>query len=380
MWHAFIHKAQRGDGAFFVGVLSTGIFCRPVCTARPPLRKNVRFFATAKEALLHGLRPCKRCRPLAAGSAPPALVATLMQHIEAEPGMGPVRERTLIAMGIDPSTARRQFQKWTGMSFAGYQRLRRMGRALTALSRPAPRVRARQSQEKTMTVMHAQETAGFASASGFREAMHRLLGEPPREVFGAGVEGVVLLPGAWIDTPLGPMLCVVRDAESSTHAGLVVLDFVDRKGLERHLDRLRVRLGTRSGSTKKRPAVIVPTPIAAHALLTRVATQLEEYFAGERTKFDLPLADGLGTPFQERVWQALREIPLGQTRSYLAQSKAIGTPGAVRAVALANGANYRSIVIPCHRVIGSDGSLTGYGGGLDRKRWLLEHEGAITSS
>lgn len=385
MWRAFTTKDPRGDGAFFVGVLTTGIFCRPTCTARPPKRENVRFFATTKDALVHGLRPCKRCRPLAVGggATPPALVVRLMQIVDAR-GAGPVvRERTLRELGIDPSTARRQFQRWTGMSFAAYQRLRRMGRALAAFQ-PPPRPRparalehgtmmtTRRATTTTSTIAHAQARAGYRSPSGFREAMHRLLGQSPMGVARAGAR---VLPGAWIDTPLGPMLCVVQDRDRDEGEGLVVLDFVDRKGLERHLARVRARLGAGRGG-QRLEAVIVPTPITSHAMLARVATQLEEYFAGERTRFDVPLAPGLGTPFQERVWRALREIPAGETRSYLAQSAAIGAHRAVRAVALANGANYRSIIIPCHRVIGSDGSLTGYGGGLDRKRWLLAHEGA----
>jgi O-6-methylguanine DNA methyltransferase len=126
--------------------------------------------------------------------------------------------------------------------------------------------------------------------------------------------------------------------------------------------------------SKQQPAAIVPDEKCD--VLVRVREQMQEYFAGTRTKFDVKLAPGMGTAFQERVWRVLMEISPGQTRSYGEQARAMGDAKAVRAVALANGKNYRAIVIPCHRVIGKDGTMTGYGGGVERKRWLLRHEGA----
>jgi AraC family transcriptional regulator, regulatory protein of adaptative response / methylated-DNA-[protein]-cysteine methyltransferase len=167
------------------------------------------------------------------------------------------------------------------------------------------------------------------------------------------------LTAKWIETPLGRMVAIADEA------GIVLVDFVDRRGLETAIQRVRRRFGD-----KDHPATIVP---GEHPHLVALDRELGEYFAEHRTAFDVPL-NPAGTPFERRVWEQLRTIPYGQTRSYSVQAKAIGSPAAVRAVARANGMNYLSIVIPCHRVIGTDGQLVGYGGGLARKRWLLDHE------
>jgi AraC family transcriptional regulator of adaptative response/methylated-DNA-[protein]-cysteine methyltransferase len=158
---------------------------------------------------------------------------------------------------------------------------------------------------------------------------------------------------------LGAILALADDD------GLYVFDWVDRRGLEREIVRLRAR-------TK---FAIVP---GSHQVLDQATREIDEYFAGKRKVFTLPLAHR-GTEFQRRVWDALLNIPAGETRSYAEIAKGIGEAKAVRAVARANGDNYRGIIIPCHRVIGSDGSLTGYGGGLARKQWLLDHERSMTS-
>jgi AraC family transcriptional regulator of adaptative response/methylated-DNA-[protein]-cysteine methyltransferase len=158
----------------------------------------------------------------------------------------------------------------------------------------------------------------------------------------------------WIDSPLGPILALADES------GLHVFDWVDRRGLEREILRLR----------KRTKFAIVP---GDHAMLDWAAAEIAEYFAGTRKSFTVPLAPR-GTEFQRRVWDALLAIPPGETCSYAEVARTIGQPGAVRAVARAIGDNYRGIIIPCHRVIGSDGSLTGYGGGLARKQWLLDHE------
>ena len=323
------------EGIFFLGVKTTGIFCRPICSARKPLRKNVEFFPGRSEALHAGFRPCLRCKPMNTTGEVPTLVEKLRRQVEADPS-GRLRERDLADMGIDPSTARRQFQRYFGMSFHAYQRARRMGAALAAV-------------RKGVNVLDTQLDHGFESSSGFREAFARLFGTAPSR---SG--GVHCLFAKWIDSPLGAILALADDD------GLHVFDWVDRRGLEREIVRLRTR-------TK---CAIVP---GSHAVLAQAEKEIGEYFAGSRTTFSLPLATR-GTEFQRQVWQQLLQIPAGETRSYADIARSLGAPKSVRAVARANGDNFRGIIIPCHRVIGSDGSLTGYGGGLARKQWLLDHE------
>ncbi len=261
----------------------------------------------------------------------------------------PVRMRHVIEAGLPCAQATRAFKAHTGLSLAAYQRAQRVGAGLSAI-------------RKGTSMTSAQQAAGFGSSSGFRHATKRLLGHPPSKAADSTV-----LHAAWLESPLGPMIAIV--ATQPTPA-LVTLDWIDRKGLERELLRVRAKFAGKNGE----PAAIVASD---HTMLKDVQKQLTAYFANSKHQFTIPLHENIGTDFQRRVWDELRRIPVGKTRSYLQQATAIKDPKAVRAVALANGANFRGIIIPCHRVIGSDGSLTGYGGGLDRKKWLLEHEGAM---
>ena len=151
---------------------------------------------------------------------------------------------------------------------------------------------------------------------------------------------------------------------------MIVCDFDDRVGMATAVERTRVRFGTAG-----RPALIVP---GEHPLLTQLATELDKYFAGRRRAFDVPLV-ARGTAFQQRAWGYLRSIPYGQTRAYSRQAADLGSPAAVRAVGRANGSNFLSVLIPCHRVVAADGALVGYGGGLARKRWLLDHERRVAA-
>lgn len=340
MRRAFAKKDPGFDGIFVVAVKTTNVFCRPVCRAKPPRPQNVEFFATPQEAMRNGYRPCKLCRPLDQVEAMPEVVRRLLDLAERRAPQR-VTETDLREAGVDPSTARRQFKRYCGMTFAGYQRSRRLGRALQDVS-------------KGSGVMHAQAGAGFESASGFREAFKKAFGTPASQ---AGE--VTVLSAQWITTPLGRMLAVAGDE------GIVLLDFIDRKGLEGAIGHLKRRLRTNGA-----PAVVIPQE---HPHLSALRAELSEYFAGTRREFSVPLA-ARGRPFENRAWDYLRKIPYGQTCSYGEQARAIGSPGAARAAGRANGMNYLAIVIPCHRVVGADGSLTGYGGGVARKRWLLEHE------
>lgn len=334
MYRALVERDQAFDGLFYACVRTTGIFCRPTCRARKPKPENVEFAATVEEALRRGYRPCHLCNPIADHPGDPPWLASLLEEIAR--GGGPrLRDSDLHARGLDPVQVRRVFKRRFGMTFQAYQRTCRLGAARQALGRGA-------------STLEAGFDAGFKSASGFREAFLRVFGEPP----GRARDGVALL-AAWIETPLGPMIAAGGDD------GLEFVEFIDRRALEQ-LRLLERRVG----------GAIVP---GDHPVLDATRAQLGEYFAGTRRRFDLPLRQR-GSAFQLRVWRALCEIPYGETRSYAEIARMVGAPGAVRAIGMTNGRNPIAIVVPCHRVIRSDGSLCGYGGGRWRKQWLLDHE------
>jgi AraC family transcriptional regulator of adaptative response/methylated-DNA-[protein]-cysteine methyltransferase len=335
LFRALTERDASFEGVFYAGVKTTGIFCRPTCPAKKPLEKNVEFFSTSRDALYAGYRPCARCHPLERVPEPPDVVKKLLAVVETAPDQR-LREQDLRDMDIDPSTARRQFLRHYGMTFHAYLRARRMGRAL-------------QQIRKGDSVINTQIENGFESASGFREAFGKIFGTPPRDA-----KNITSILAKWINTPLGAMLAFANDD------GLHLLEFVDRRGLEKEIERLRKKLG----------CVIVPGP---HKYLEKISIELNSYFTGGLTKFTTPLVLS-GSDFQLAVWHELQNIPVGKTRSYAEMSQRIGNPKAVRAMGRANGDNVLAIVVPCHRVIGADGSLTGYGGGLPRKQWLLEHE------
>lgn len=335
MYQALVARDTRYEGVFVVGVKTTGIFCRPSCPARKPRPENVEFFAVAKGALLAGYRPCLRCRPLEAAGSAPDWLAGLLDEIEEDPERR-WSDGDLRARGLEPARVRRWFQQTHAMTFHAYQRARRLGRALG---------RIRAGEELTGTAF----AAGYESESGFRDAFGRLFGAPPgraRNVAPALVTRIL--------TPLGPMVAAASDD------ALLLLEFADRRMLEKQIDRIRRQV----------PARFAP---GENQVLAQTQIELDEYFAGARRAFTVPL-DTPGSEFQRAVWDALRAIPYGETRSYLEQARAIGRADAVRAVARANGDNRISIMIPCHRVIGSNGELTGYGGQLWRKKALLERE------
>jgi len=335
MYRALVNRDSTFEGIFFVGVRTTGIFCRPTCTAKKPARENVDFFATSSEALHGGYRPCLRCRPMDPGKRPPKLIERLRAEVEHAPG-GRLTDKELAAMAIDPSTARRQFKRHYGMTFQAYHRARRLGLALREVRRGG-------------RVDEAKNGSGFESASGFREAFTRIFGDPP-----TAAKSRAPMFAERIETPLGGMIAVADDV------GLRLLEFVDRRATERELSILRKRLRTN----------IVP---GEHPHLETIRGQLVDYFSGRKLEFDIPLAP-VGSDFQLRAWEILRSIPVGETRSYSWMAKQLGDENARRAVGRANGTNMICIVIPCHRVIRADGTLCGYGGGLWRKKWLLEHE------
>ncbi len=340
MYAAVLRRDTHYDGIFFTAVTTTRIFCRPSCPARKPARRNVEFHGSAREALAHGFRPCKRCRPLEPAGRTPDPIRLLLREVEGDPSAR-LRDGDLRARGLDPASVRRWFKRHHGMTFHAYQRGRRLARAMGELARGT-------------AITRAAFGNGYESLSGFQDALRQITG---RSAARSRDKPVVHL--SRVLTPLGPM--VLGAAEE----GVCLLEFADRPMLETQLRRVAQRLD----------CAYVPgmTDIGAG-----LAAELDDYFAGDLLEFRTPLVT-TGTEFQTRVWAALRTVPYGSTRSYAEQARLIDAPSAVRAVARANGDNRIALVIPCHRVVGADGTLTGYGGGLWRKRWLLEHERARLS-
>lgn len=336
-YQALLDKNSEYEGIFYVGVKTTGIFCRPGCPARKPKFEHCEFFSSAQDALLASYRPCMRCRPLSHPQQVSELIQALVAAVEANPEKR-WKDKDFDAFTVDASTARRQFKKRFGMTFVAYARARRMGLAM------------KQIREGNQ-VIEAQLDAGYDSSSGFRDAFSKIMGAAPSNV-GKHLD---VLKAAWLDTPLGPMLAI------SDEKALYLLEFVDRRGLEREVERLR----------NKTKAAIIPgmTPP-----ITSIEQELKSYFSGHLKQFMTPI-HLIGSDFQKCVWQALLAIPYGETRSYSQQAELIGKPSAFRAVANANGANQLAIIVPCHRIINRNGDLGGYGGGITRKKWLLEHEG-----
>lgn len=337
MTRAFLSRDPEYEGVFVTGVVTTGIFCRPTCSARKPRPENIEFYPSPREALLAGYHPCQRCRPMEPAGTAPAWLQRLLLEVESDPARR-WTDADLRSLGVKPDRVRRWFQKDHGMTFHSYSRARRLGLALG---------RIRHGSAITPTAFDH----GYDSLSGFHDAVKQLAGSPPRQARDAGTIRVTR-----ILTPLGPMVA------GATQEALCLLEFAERRMLETQLRRLRARLG----------AVVVP---GSNPILGKTAAELERYFSGELRTFSLPLSTP-GSDFQQQVWSEIRTIPHGETRSYGELARAVGRTQAVRAVARATGDNRIAIVIPCHRVIGTDGRLTGYGGGLWRKRRLLELEGA----
>lgn len=338
MLEAFLERDARYEGVFVTGVRTTGIFCRPTCPARKPAPENVEFFPGPREAVGAGYRPCLRCRPLEPVGGAPDWLQPLLREVEEDPARR-WRDRDLRDRGLAPSRVRRWFKAHHGMTFHAWSRARRLGAALG---------RIRQGDG----VARAAFDAGYDSLSGFGEAFRKLAGQAPTEAADGPVVRV-----ARIATPLGQMVA------GASEDAVVLLEFADRKALPRQVRLLAERTGWTFAPGR--------TPV-----LDRLQEGLEAWFSGAAAAPPALPVETPGTTFQREVWTALRDIPPGETRSYGEVATALGRPSAVRAVARANGANRVAILVPCHRVVGADGSMTGYGGGVWRKRRLLELERA----
>jgi AraC family transcriptional regulator of adaptative response/methylated-DNA-[protein]-cysteine methyltransferase len=330
-WDAFTRRDRRFDGRFVIGVLTTGIYCRPSCAARQPQRQNVRFFADGGEARAAGLRACKRCRPDEVARDEAAVLAAI-DEIKSSEGLPQLAELAQ-AVGYSPTHFQRVFTRATGLSPAAYARALREERAREALSSGG-------------SVTEAIYDAGFEAPSRFYESLDGKLGMAP-SAWVRGGEGV-RIEWAVVTTSLGPMLV------AATAKGVCRLSFSE---------------GREDLAARFPNAELAEGGAQFAALLQRVVDAVESPGTGG----DIPL-DVRGTVFQERVWAELRKIPPGETRSYAEIAAAAGNPTAVRATGSANGANNVAVLIPCHRVVRSDGSLGGYAYGLDIKRELLARD------
>jgi AraC family transcriptional regulator of adaptative response/methylated-DNA-[protein]-cysteine methyltransferase len=334
-YKALLERQPSFVGVFYVGVQTTSVFCIATCRARKPKLQNVTFYTTYQEAIDNGYRPCKICKPTENANQPPAQVDAAICLIE-DTEQGKITDHHLRERGISPQVVRRWFNKNYGITFQAYQRMKRINGA-------------RQDLKHGRQVTATAFDAGYESLSGFGYTFKKIVGSSPQKY----TNGCVILIDR-ITTPLGPMFA------GATDKGLCLLEFVDRPTLEAELDELQRLLSAK-----------IITGENVH--LKQIRREITEYFEGTRRNFEVTLQTP-GTSFQNSVWKALRQVAFGKTATYGQQAKAINRPRAFRAVASANATNRISIVIPCHRVIGQDGQLRGYGGGIERKRWLINHE------
>lgn len=329
-WAAFEARDRSHDGVFVGAVRTTGIYCKPSCPARHPKREHVEYFTTGEEARAAGYRACLRCRPDEVGRDREA-VAKAVRLIEAAEELVPLADLAA-AVNYAPHHFQRLFSRDLGVSPAAYARAVRARRAEGNLK-----------EGKSVTDVIYE--SGYAAPSRFYADAKDRLGMTPSAWRDGGRGETIRYVVA--DSALGPLLI------AATPKGICRLTFgEDEAALRRRFPHADIRPDD---------GIIAPWVNAALAQIDRPSNH------------QLPL-DVRGTAFQEKVWAALRKIPLGETRSYAEIATAVGQPGAVRAVGTANGANPVSVLVPCHRVIRSDGSLGGYGGGLPNKIKLLEAE------
>lgn len=329
-WAAFLRRDRSFDGQFIGAVKTTRIYCKPSCPVRHPLQKNVVFYRSTEEARAAGFRPCLRCRPDDIARDEVA-VKKALELLNAE--SPPALEQLAAAVGYAPHHFHRLFKRATGVTPAAYARGKRIERAEAALS-------------DNRRITNAIYDAGYSGPSRFYAETKGRWGMTPSAWKNGGAGAVI----RWslVDTSLGKMLVAATDK------GICRLSF----------DEDQVELMRRFPNADIQPAD------AAMEQLAEGAVAAVEH-PGRMP--DLPL-DVAGTAFQEAVWQELRRIPAGETRSYADIAAAVGKPKAVRAAGSANGANNVAVLIPCHRVVRTDGALGGYAYGLERKAKLLERE------
>jgi AraC family transcriptional regulator, regulatory protein of adaptative response / methylated-DNA-[protein]-cysteine methyltransferase len=334
-WAAVLRRDRALDGQFVTGVLTTGIYCRPSCAARHPARANVRFFVDGAAARAAGLRPCKRCLPDDVARDEGAVLAAIAAIKDSEEplALADLAHRT----GYSPTHFQRVFARHTGLSPAAYARALRAERAREALA-------------GAQRVTDAIYDAGYSAPSRFYDEQKGKMGMTA-SAWKDGGRGATIR-WAVVPTSLGPMLVAATDK------GVCRLSFGEGR------DDLAARFPQ---------ATLMEGGEDFERLLAKVVAAVE---APSQPNDHIPI-DVRGTAFQEAVWRTLRTIPPGETRSYADIAAAVGKPAAVRAAGSANGANHVSVLIPCHRVVRSDGGLGGYAWGLAIKEELLKKEGAI---
>jgi AraC family transcriptional regulator, regulatory protein of adaptative response / methylated-DNA-[protein]-cysteine methyltransferase len=350
-------RDERADGLFVYAVRSTGVYCRPSCPSRKPRREQVLFFSLPEAAEQEGFRACQRCRPQAAHLRDPRIEAVartcreIDRRIVADSGDGETEQRLTLASlgssaGMSPHQLERAFRAAMGITprqYADAQRMRRLKARL----------------KKGDNVTTALYEAGFGSSSRLYERAPAHLGMTPA-AYGRGGEGMEI-HYAIVETPLGRLLA------GATQRGISAV----------YLGESEVTL--RKELRKEYPRAALVAEDRAHKAgphsLGAWVEKIVAHLGGQQPHLDLP-TDVQATAFQRRVWEELRRIPYGATRTYSEVARAIGRPRAIRAVARACATNPTSVVVPCHRVIREDGSLAGYRWGIGRKRALLDHEAA----
>lgn len=344
MWAAVVDRDAAQDGRFVYGVLTTGVYCRPACPSRRPLRKNVRFFASAAAAQEAGMRPCRRCNPTRARAAAiNDVVHELARHIEARPQQ-PLRLADLAKRaGYSPFHLQRSFKAVMGSTPKEYQTAARL-RMFKDELRSAP------------SVAGAIYEAGFGSGSRVYEKADAQLGMTPSE-YRSGGKGLVI-SYASAATPLGLLMI------GATDRGVCFLQFGETHE-------------TLAAELKRQfpAAAAQPTPASHARQFAAWMAALNRHLRGLQPRLDLPL-DVRGTAFQLIVWRYLHKLPYGEVRSYAEVAQDIGRPRAARAVARACASNHVALLIPCHRVVRGTGELGGYRWGVQRKRVLLDMERA----
>jgi AraC family transcriptional regulator of adaptative response/methylated-DNA-[protein]-cysteine methyltransferase len=344
-WRAVATRDAAADGRFVYAVVTTGVFCKPSCPSRRPLRENARFFPSSGDAARAGYRACLRCRPEQAQTGDdPRLTATLAL-VERHLVHGDPARLTLAILAerldLSPFHLHRVLRAALGVPFAQYLRARR-------------RERLKQSLRHGRSVSQATFDAGFGSSSRVYDRVASTLGMTPGAYRRGGAGAVISF--ADFETPLGTMLIA-----GTLHGVCHVAFGDDPAGLEQAL------------RTEFSRATLTRDVTAVRAWAADIVAQLE----GRVRQVELPL-DVAGTPFQRQVWTELRRIPFGELRSYQELAVTIGRPTAARAVARACASNRVAVVIPCHRVVRGTGALGGYRWGLERKRKLLETERAVS--